>query len=96
MRYDFLANEFAPLLTVGAFGAGAILFAFEGRLLPEGLWIASTYGWFAASTFFGIVAWRQGKRPLILAALSASVRFVIKYAGNCHSKKSAPENVLTA
>jgi len=61
-----------PLLTVIAFGAGVILFAFEGRLLPEGLWIGSTYGCFAASTFFGIVASRHGKRwPLIFAALAA-------------------------
>lgn len=60
-----------PLFTVIAFGAGTILFAFEG-LLPKGLWIGSTYGCFAASTFFGIVAWRHGRRwPLIFAALGA-------------------------
>jgi Mg/Co/Ni transporter MgtE len=76
-KTNILFKTNTPLLTVVAFVAGAIQFAFEGRLLPEGLWIGSTYGCFVASTFFGIVAWRQGKRwPLIFAALSALIIIV--------------------
>jgi len=70
-----------PRLTVIAFGAGVILFAFAGPLLPEGLWIASTYGCFVASTFFGIVASRPGRRwPLIFAAL-ATLNIVVTAIG---------------
>ena len=76
-----LLKSYTPLLTVVAFGAGAILFPFEGRLSPEGLWIGSTYGCFAASTLFGIVAWRQGKRwPLILATPAALIVIVTAVA----------------
>ncbi len=49
-KTNILFKTNTPLLTVAAFAAGAILFAFEGRLLPEGLWIGSTYGCFAASS----------------------------------------------
>jgi hypothetical protein len=60
----FKANT--PLCTVIAFGAGAILSAFEGRLLPEGLWIYTTYGCFAASTLFGIAAMDLAFRTKLL------------------------------
>ena len=74
----FKANM--PLLTVIAFGAGVILFAFEG-LLPEGLWIGSTYACFAASTFFGIVASRHGKRWPLLFATLATLNIVVTAIG---------------
>ena len=70
-----------PLFTVVAFGAGAILLAFQGRLVPEGLWTSTTYGCFAASTLFGIAAWRHGRRwPLIFAVLAALILVVTAVA----------------
>jgi hypothetical protein len=67
----------AALLTVILFGVGVLLFSLEGRPLPEGMWIISTYGCFAASTLFGIVAARQGKTwPLIFSVLSALIIIV--------------------
>ena len=67
-----LFKKKAGICTVVAFCAGALLFNFEGRLLPETIWIVVTYGCFAASTVFGVMAARQGSTwPLLFAVLSA-------------------------
>jgi len=63
-----------PLFTVIAFGVGAVLLAFQERLVPQGLWTSIAYGCLAASTLFGITAWRHGRRwPLIFAVLAALI-----------------------
>jgi len=71
-----LGKRKADVCTVAAFCAGAVLFQFEGSF-SENMWLAVTYGCFAASTVFGIVAARQGSKwPLFFAVPSALVIIV--------------------
>ena len=66
--------------TIVPYCLGAFLFTFEERL-PQNLWLIVTYGCFAASTVFGILAARQGKMWLLSFAILSGLFIIVTVIG---------------